>query len=83
MYVGVTNDLEIRLTQHIEGNSKESFTHKYKCYYLVYYERYQYVNDAIDREKEIKGWSRAKKNALVETENSEWKFLNDEIKEDT
>lgn len=81
LYVGVTNDLEIRIAQHLEGNSINAFTHKYKCYYLVYYERYQYVNDAIDREKEIKGWSRAKKDALIETENKDWRFLNDEIKE--
>jgi putative endonuclease len=81
LYVGVTNDLEIRIAQHIAGNSINSFTQKYKCFYLVYYERHQYVNDAIDREKEIKGWSRAKKNALIEIENKYWRFLNEEIKE--
>lgn len=81
LYVGVTNDLEVRIAQHVEGNSINSFTHKYKCYYLVYYERFQYINDAIDREKEIKGWSRAKKNALIELDNKNWKFLNDEISE--
>ncbi|WP_461788270.1 GIY-YIG nuclease family protein [Pedobacter sp.] len=82
LYVGVTNDLEIRIAQHIEGNNVNSFTCRYKCYYLIYYERFQYVNDAIGREKEIKGWSRAKKNALIEADNKEWKFLNDEIKGD-
>ncbi len=79
LYVGVTNDLEIRIAQHVEGNSINSFTQKYKCYYLVYYERFQYINDAIDREKEIKGWSRAKKNKLIEIENEDWRFLNNEI----
>ncbi|MDQ8004398.1 MAG: GIY-YIG nuclease family protein [Pedobacter sp.] len=82
LYVGITNDLEIRLAQHIEGNSINSFTRKYKCYYLVYYERFQYVNKAIEREKELKRWSRAKKNTLIESENREWRFLNNEIKED-
>ena len=81
LYVGVTNDLEIRIAQHIEGNNIKSFTYKYKCYHLVYYERFQYINDAIDREKELKGWSRMKKNALIESENREWQFLNDEIRE--
>lgn len=82
LYVGVTNNLEVRIAQHVEGNSINSFTHKYKCYYLVHYERFQCINDAIDREKEIKSWSRVKKNALIETENKDWKFLNDEIKEE-
>ena len=80
LYVGVTNDLEIRIEQHKEGDNT-SFTQRYKCFYLVHYERYQYVNDAIAREKELKGWSRAKKNALIESENQNWQFLNDEIKE--
>jgi putative endonuclease len=79
LYVGVTNDLGIRVEQHKNGDNPSSFTKKYSCFYLVYYERYQYINDAIDREKEIKGWSRAKKNTLIETENKEWKFLNDEV----
>ena len=62
MYVGVTNDLERRLAEHFfsVSNSK-SFTGKYKCYHLIYFERYQYVEHAIEREKEIKGWSRDKK----------------------
>ena len=82
LYVGLTNDLAIRLQQHIEHENPLSFTAKYKCHYLLYYEHYQYVNEAIAREKEIKGWSRGKKNALIEAENKEWKFLNDEIIED-
>ena len=79
VYTGVTNDLAIRIEQHKNGDNQYSFTKKYKCFYLVHFERYQYINDAIDREKEIKGWSRAKKNELIETENKEWKFLNDEV----
>nr|WP_240186714.1 GIY-YIG nuclease family protein [Pedobacter namyangjuensis] len=82
LYTGVTNDLEIRLEQHRAGENSYSFTKKYKCFYLVYFERFQYVDHAIDREKEIKGWSRAKKNALIETENKFWRFLNEDIKSD-
>jgi len=80
LYTGVTNDLERRLCEHYLGtDQKESFTSKYKCFYLVWFERYQYVNHAIEREKEIKGWLRAKKIKLIEEENSNWRFLNSDI----
>ena len=82
LYTGVTNNLERRLYEHYFGiNQKESFTTKYKCFYLVWYERYQYVNHAIEREKEIKGWTRGKKNQLIECENPGWRFLNGDIME--
>jgi len=82
LYVGVTNDLERRLYEHYFGiDQKESFTKKYKCFYLIWYERHQYVNHAIEREKEIKGWKRDKKNKLVEEENPTWRFLNWDIME--
>ena len=58
---------------------KKTFAGKYNCYHLVYWERHQFVNDAIEREKEIKGWKRFKKIKLVEKFNPEWKFLNDEL----
>ena len=79
LYIGVTNDLENRLRQHIRGDSKFAFTKRYNCHFLIYFERFQYINDAIDREKELKGWTRNRKNLLIETENKNWKFLNDEI----
>ncbi|WP_421945611.1 GIY-YIG nuclease family protein [Pedobacter sp.] len=79
IYTGVTNDLAIRLQQHIEGKNKFSFTKKYNCHYLIFFERHQYIEHAIEREKEIKGWSRAKKNALIELENPHWIFFNDSI----
>ncbi len=79
LYTGVTNDLSRRLTQHIEGLNKYSFTNKYKCHFLIYYEHFQYIDQAIDREKEIKGWSRKKKNDLITTENKYWRFLNNEV----
>lgn len=78
LYVGVTNNLEKRLWQHQENSmfSKTSFTGKYNCIYLLYYEHYQNVRDAIAREKEIKGWTRQKKIDLIKTTNPEMGFLN-------
>lgn len=82
LYTGLTNDLERRLYEHYTGNdNKNSFTYKYKCYYLVWYERHQYIQHAIEREKEIKGWLRSKKIALIEENNAEWVFMNKEIME--
>ncbi|RYY36571.1 MAG: GIY-YIG nuclease family protein [Sphingobacteriaceae bacterium] len=82
LYTGVTNDLERRLYEHYFNiNQAGSFTSKYKCYYLVWFERHQYVNHAIEREKEIKGWIRRKKEALINLDNPEWRFLNNDIME--
>ena len=74
MYVGVTNNLENRVAQHREGKT-DSFTSKYHVNTLVYAEDYQYIEDAIAREKQIKGWRRSKKDALVETANPTWADL--------
>ena len=74
MYVGVTNGLERRVAEHREAKV-EGFTRKYKVNTLVYAEEYQYIEDAIAREKQIKGWSRSKKNALVEAVNPTWADL--------
>ena len=62
LYTGVSNDLEVRITEHYAqaGNSK-TFTGRYFAHFLLYYEDFRYVNDAIAREKEIKGWTRIKK----------------------
>lgn len=79
LYTGVTNDLERRLTEHYEGSDEKSFTNKYKCYYLVWFERHQYVNHAIEREKEIKGWSHDKKISLIRESNPDLFFLNKDI----
>ncbi|MFC1225730.1 GIY-YIG nuclease family protein [Pedobacter sp. BG31] len=83
VYTGVTNDLAVRLRQHKENEeNKFAFTKKYNCYYLVYFERFEHIEYAIEREKEIKGWTRAKKNALIELKNKNWDFLNDLIVEE-
>jgi putative endonuclease len=80
LYVGVTNDIRVRLLQHKQNNStQKSFTGKYYCYNLIYYERFTHVEHAIEREKEIKKWRREKKNTLIESTNPNWTFLNDEV----
>ena len=80
LYTGVTNNLELRLIQHYKkSGNKSTFTGRYNCHFLLYYETYQYINDAIDREKEIKRWVRKKKEELINAENPKWNFLNSEI----
>ena len=80
LYVGVTNDLSVRLYQHYENRgNKNSFAGKYYCYNLVYYEHFSHIEYAIAREKEIKKWRREKKVALIESTNSDWRFLNEEV----
>nr|WP_321357953.1 GIY-YIG nuclease family protein [uncultured Draconibacterium sp.] len=61
LYIGVTGDLQNRIFEH-ENGSIPGFTKKYNCHYLIYYEHFQNINEAIDREKELKKWRRAKKN---------------------
>ncbi len=78
VYTGVTNDLERRVDEHETGEHK-GFTKKYNCHYLVYYEHFTSIEDAIDREKEIKKWRREKKDKLITSFNSTWDFLNEKI----
>jgi len=81
LYVGVTNDLSTRLHQHFEnkGNPK-TFAGRYACYHLVYYEHFTNIEHAIEREKELKKWSRKKKEELIASVNPNWSFLNKEFK---
>ena len=72
LYIGVTNDLDRRLRQHLEGRASE-FTRAYRVYRLVYAESYRYVRDAIAREKQIKGWKRWRKLRLIEEANPGWR----------
>jgi putative endonuclease len=78
LYTGMTNDLTKRLTEHKAAEDIHSFTGRYNVNRLLYYERYQNAATAIAREKEIKGWRRAKKVRLIETENPYWRFLDAE-----
>jgi putative endonuclease len=82
LYVGVTNDLSRRLYEHTENKgNKTTFAGRYYCHNLVYYEHFTHIRYAIEREKEIKKWSREKKNSLIAVLNPEWKFLNAEVSE--
>jgi putative endonuclease len=76
LYTGVTQDLGIRLQQHYENRGKKSsFAGRYYCYKLLYYEISNDINQAIQREKEIKLWTRAKKEELINSMNPKWNFL--------
>ena len=80
LYIGVTNDLEKRLYEHKHpAVDSRCFTKKYNCYYLLFYEQFQDVNQEIAREKELKGWRREKKEILITSFNTDWRFLNDDI----
>lgn len=75
LYTGVTNNLLRRLIEHRDNRgSIKTFAGRYFCNKLVYYEHFTDVNHAVAREKQIKGWSRAKKIALIEAKNPNWVF---------
>jgi putative endonuclease len=78
LYIGVTNDLQRRVYEHSQGLI-EGFTKKYNCHFLLYYEEFNDVDQAIEREKELKKWRREKKEALINQVNPEWFFKNDEV----
>jgi putative endonuclease len=77
LYIGVTNNLERRLYEH-KYQLVEGFTSKYQMKCLVYFEEMSDVYAAIAREKHLKGWLRAKKVALIESINPEWRDLSEE-----
>ncbi|MGB4773866.1 MAG: GIY-YIG nuclease family protein [Daejeonella sp.] len=76
LYTGVTNDLERRVFEH-KNKLTTGFTSKYNCNKLVYFEEYQWIDDAIAREKQIKAGSRKKKIDLINKDNKEWKDLSE------
>ena len=74
LYVGVTSDVARRIAEHRAGQGG-AFTRRYRTHDLVYLEEHRQVGDALAREKRLKGWSRAKKVALVEADNPDWRDL--------
>ena len=74
LYIGVTNSLVRRVWEHQQGEV-EGFTKRYRLNRLVYYESFERSHDAISREKQLKGWTRAKENALIGTKNPKWSDL--------
>ena len=77
IYTGVTNNLERRLWEHRNHVDPNSFTAKYRVDKLVYFEITTSAETAIAREKQIKSWSRKKKNQLIEKKNPKWLDLSD------
>jgi putative endonuclease len=75
LYVGVTSNLSRRVQQHINKEDKKSFSARYNLNKLVYYEPFLYIEEAIERETQIKKWSRSKKEALINSLNPSWKDL--------
>jgi len=79
LYIGVTNNLTRRVIEH-ENGWDMGFSKKYNCNYLIYYEEYRSINNAIKREKELKGWRRSKKDDLIKSINPQLNFLNKKVK---
>jgi putative endonuclease len=74
IYIGMTNDLRRRAYEH-KNDLTDGFTRQYRCHRLVYYESFDDVNKAIDREKQLKRWSGTKKVWLIERQNPRWEDL--------
>jgi putative endonuclease len=72
LYIGITSDLRMRVYQH-KNHTFGGFTAKYEVSRLLYFESFREVTNAIAREKQLKGWRREKKIALIEKENPQWK----------
>ena len=81
LYVGVTNKLSRRTWQHREG-SGDGFAAHYQCKKLIYYEHYREIRDAIARESQVKKWSHAKKVALINRLNPDWRDLGADVLQD-
>jgi putative endonuclease len=74
LYIGMTNDLGRRICEH-KAKQVPGFTKRYNVDRLVYFEEFREVRDAIQREKQLKGWLRAKKVELIEQANPDWADL--------
>ncbi|MFC1225548.1 GIY-YIG nuclease family protein [Pedobacter sp. BG31] len=81
LYIGVTSDLRSRIYEHREKVYPKSFTAKYDLTICVYYEIYSTIEEAIDREKQLKKWNREKKDALISNFNKDWNDLTKVISE--
>ena len=78
LYIGVTNDLRRRLCEHKQGTAN-SFTQRYCVHKLIYCEEYRDPREAIAREKQLKGWTRKRKEELIKPINPDWKDLSYEL----
>jgi len=78
IYIGVTNNLKRRVFEHKQGKVS-SFTKKYNVHKLVYFEAFESIIDAIQREKRLKKWNREWKNKLINESNPDWEELYDTL----
>jgi putative endonuclease len=78
LYIGITNDLERRANEHSLGNGS-AFARQYNAHKLIYFEAYPDAQSAIAREKQLKNWSRQKKEALIAQSNPQWHDLLEEM----
>jgi putative endonuclease len=75
LYIGITTEIEVRVSRHKNNTYPNSFTTRYKVNKLVYFERFAMVPEAIAREKQLKNWSRIKKLRLIVAQNPTWQDL--------
>ncbi|MBQ1939882.1 MAG: GIY-YIG nuclease family protein [Alistipes sp.] len=80
LYIGVTNDLRRRMREHKNGEGS-LFARRYRCYDLLYYEEWPDIRQAIEREKQLKGWLRSRKEELIKRLNPELVDLSNEFSE--
>lgn len=76
LYIGVTNNLQRRLYEH-KNEMVDGFTKRYHIHRLVYFEEFDHIDQAIAREKMLKGWRRDRKDALITSFNPEWNDLSE------
>jgi len=79
LYIGVTADLVNRLIEHKTKKILNSFSARYNCDKLVYFEHFYRIEEAIEREKQIKNWHRAWKNKLIEELNPNWEDISNQL----
>ncbi len=79
LYVGSTSELKIRIWQHRTKAFPASFSAKYNCYKLVWFEDFPTIDGAVEREYQLKSWNRKRKEALINSVNPEWKDLWEEV----
>jgi putative endonuclease len=77
LYIGMTGDLRVRVYQHKQKLRPDGFGATYNCDRLVWFERFMGPSNAIDREKQLKGWRRSKKIVLIESKNPTWEDLSE------
>ncbi|MCB9224994.1 MAG: GIY-YIG nuclease family protein [Crocinitomicaceae bacterium] len=77
LYFGVTKNIPNRILEHREN--KKGFVYRYHCYELVYFEHFVQIEQAISREKQLKGWNRSKKESLIRIKNPNWLNLLPEL----